>query len=78
MSNTFKPIQYSINNVVEMKEIDKHKLFENEDSDDSGEQAYSFEEDSREPLLNLEVSIYSIYSVEFWYYLHIHSPLYTL
>lgn len=57
MSTSNNTFQYSIN-IVEMKKIQRNKLKESESSSEGsheGEGPYSFEEDSREPLLNLEV-----------------------
>ena len=57
MSNSFKPIQYSLNRVVEMEDYPKNKLQDSSKSEEEGEGAYSFDEDAREPLLNLDVSL---------------------
>lgn len=58
MSNSFRPVQYSLNPVVEMKDLPKHQLLEGEDDEhpQDDENGYSFSESSLEPLLNLEVS----------------------
>lgn len=56
MSRSFQPIQYSINNTVEMHKTSDHKLFDDETPEETDkEKPSSFEEDAREPLLNIEV-----------------------
>jgi hypothetical protein len=56
MSNSFQPIQYSsINDVVELDDYPKNKLQGSMDEVEEGEESYSFDDDAREPLLNLEV-----------------------
>ena len=56
MSNSFQPIQYSLNNVVEMKEYPKDRISPYSDEEAEGEGPYSFEDDAKEPLLNMDVS----------------------
>lgn len=62
MSNSSKPIQYSINNLVEMKEYPKNFVSEVndhtnqvEDEEAEGEGRSSFEDGAKEPLLEMEV-----------------------